>query len=241
MKRITRILIILALLTIYSCNTTPKNKTNSSNRLEFTVSKIQNEKDGQTVFLKDDKNVVYTTIISPANDNFVDLEVGNRISLIAKKIMENDPAQIISTDIKVLNQISESKDTAYISPIKTKISTNKNIYKIGESIELSMEVKNTGEKPYTFLPWGTPVENRFTRRCLKITHNNKTIDYSGITVKRVPPTEKDYITLKTAKTAIGKVNLLKGYKLTEKGVYSIQFEETYKGLPISNIIKVEIK
>ncbi|WP_148044230.1 hypothetical protein [Sinomicrobium pectinilyticum] len=139
------------------------------------------------------------------------------------------------------NNGSESKGTTHISSVQTTISTNKSVYKIGEPIELSLEVKNTGNKPYTFLPWGTPIENKFTGGCLEVTDNNGVLEYKGIMVKRVSPTEKDYITLETGETVVGKVNLLDGYKLKEKGVYTIQFDETYNGLPESNTIKVKIK
>ncbi|RXG31826.1 hypothetical protein [Leeuwenhoekiella marinoflava] len=135
---------------------------------------------------------------------------------------------------------AEDKDTTDNS-VHTIISTNKSIYIKDEAIELSLEVKNTGNKPYTFLPWGTPIENKFTGACLKVTHNNKNIDYTGIMVKRVSPTEKDYITLESGEIAVGKVNLLDGYHLDENGVYTIQFEERYNGLPESNTIKIEIK
>ena len=60
-------------------------------------------------------------------------------------------------------------------------------------------------------------------------------------VKRKPPTEKDYITLKTGAVTKGKVNLLDGYKLTEKGTYTIQFMEANKSLPKSNSIKIEVE
>ena len=124
--------------------------------------------------------------------------------------------------------------------IKTTILVNKDNYKIGESIELTFEVKNNSKKSFTFLPWGTPLENRFTRKSLNIIHNNEVVEYSGIMVKRRPATEKDYKTLKTNETTTGKVNILKGYKLIGKGVYHIQFKESGK-IPASNIITIEIK
>lgn len=339
MRTITRIITVIILLTIISCRTT-KNKMdkNTTSKMEFIINKIQNERDGQTLFLKDDKGGNYITVISPANGNFVDVKVGNRISLIAKEIMESDPAQIISKDIKVITSnesskveyekteeetfwvnsrktkangiwgepvecyqiqksevlnktgnwdvvcdeieyfnfqegkyyqikvlkkwlknhenlmdrtpydlelitvLSKVKDETYINPVKTKISTTKSSYNLGEDIELFMEIKNTGEKPYTFLPWGTPLENRFTGKCLEVVYNNsEAINYTGIMVKRVAPTDKDYVTLKTDEMAKGKVNLFEGYKLSKKGVYTIQFKETYTGLPSSNIITVEVK
>ncbi|MGS2738256.1 hypothetical protein [Sinomicrobium sp. M5D2P17] len=148
---------------------------------------------------------------------------------------------IYSCNTNKKNKTLGAKDIMQISSVQTTISTNKDVYKTGEPIELSLEVKNTGNKPYTFLPWGTPLENKFTGGCLKVADNNGAIDYKGIMVKRVSPTEKDSITLETGKTAVGKVNLLDGYKLKEKGIYTIQFEETYNGLPASNTIKVEIE
>lgn len=125
--------------------------------------------------------------------------------------------------------------------IVTKITTDKSIYTVDEPIELSMEVKNNSEKSHTFLPWKTPIENTFSGEFLNIIYNNKTIDYSGRMVKRKPPTEKDYITLKPFETAKGKVNLLNGYKLSKKGVYTIEFIGNHTDLPRSNSIKIEIE
>jgi len=199
-------------------------------RETFLITKIRGEKDGQTLFLKNDKDEVFTTIIRIPNGNFIEVNEGDKISLEIKDVLEKmNPTVIVSKDIEVLTSI------------ESKITTNKSTYKINEPIELSMEVKNIGKKDYTFLPWKTPVENRFTGPCLNIIYNNKRIDYSGIMVKRKPPTEKDYITLKTGAVTKGKVNLLDGYKLTEKGTYTIQFMEANKSLPKSNSIKIEVE
>lgn len=332
MKLISIILSVIV-LTFNSCGSA-KNKANDNKRMEFTITKIQNEKDGQTLFLKDDKNREFTTVISIPNGNFIKVETGNHISLIAREILERHPAIIISEDIKVLDNnnpftpkyekteeeiywinarktqangmvgniidclqfqqektlnkngewkvicdqikhfnyvegnyyqikvakkwlkdhkfladrspydlelievISKEKDPTYVSSIN--ISTNKTTYKLGEAIELSMQIKNTSEKPYRFLPWGTPLENRFTRECLQILYNGQKVPYSGIIVKRVAPTEKDYITLKKGEIYNGKVNVLNGYKLTKKGTYTIQFEEKYDGMPASNVVMITI-
>lgn len=230
MKTLTGFLLILALFVVSACSATQENATiNKNSRMEFIVTKIQNEMDGQTLFLKDDNGNKFTTIISIPNGNFVEVKKGDRISLIVKDTIKIKPIAIVSKDIKVLN------------PIETKIVTDKKTYEIGEPIILSMEVKNTGKKPYTFLPWKTPIENRFTGECLNITYNNKVVEYIGIMVKRMPPTKKDFITLKTGEIATGKVNVLDGYQLTEKGIYIIEFKEEHKGLPKSNSIKIEIK
>lgn len=230
--KIFSIILSVIVLTFNSCGSTKSNKKSidNSERMEFTITKIQNEKDGQTLFLKDDKGGQFTTVISIPNGNYVEVEKGNRISLVAKEILEMHPAIIISKDIKVL------KARTQIS-----ISTNKSTYKVGEPIELSMEIKNTSEKSYKFLPWGTPLENRFTRGCLQVNHNNEKVPYSGIMVKRMAPTDADYITLKKDETHSGKLNLLEGYKLTKKGKYTIQFEETYSGMSSSNTITITVE
>lgn len=225
---LARILTALMLLGVNSCIST-KNSLTKNSRMEFTITKIQNESDGQTLFLKDDNGKKFTTIISIPNGNFVEVEKGNKISLIVKDIIELKYVAIVSKDITVL------------SKIETQISTNKNVYKTNEPIELTMKIKNIGKEKFTFLPWKTPIENRFTGECLNITHSNKIIEYSGILVKRLPPTKKDYITLKTGETTTGKINILEGYQLTEKGIYTIEFKEDHKGLPKSNSIQISIE
>lgn len=338
MKNIILVSFLLLLLIAGCSISTPKNHSlKINNPMEFTVTKIQDEMDGQTIFLKDDEGRPYTTIVSIPNGNYVDFNIGDRISLVVEGTIDFDPIQIISKDIKVLGDIhsngivyekteektywvhslkttargmwgqpmeclqyqegttldkngewktlcdeieyfrhlegtyyqikvlkkwlknheglmdrtpydlelvtvlSKEKDETYINPVKTKITTNKSVYELGETINLSMTIQNTGEKPYTFLPWGTPLEKRFTRDCMEVKHSGVTIPYSGIMVKRVEPTEKDYATLQSDETLSGEVNIFAGYKLDKKGTYTIQFKETYQGLPASNVIELEIK
>lgn len=103
MKIVTTIALFLALL-IMGCSTSKSNSKTSNNesRMEFTVTKIQNKKDGQTIFMDNNKGGQYITIISPANGNWIELNVGDKISLTAREIMESNPTQFISKDIKVL-------------------------------------------------------------------------------------------------------------------------------------------
>lgn len=338
MRQTTFISLLFSLaLLIASCNT-PKagdSEEGQNSRMEFTVTKIQNEKDGQSIFMQDDKGGQYTTIISIPNGNWIDLTVGDRISLVATEILESHPAQIISKDIKVIEHqtnmgyekieeetywiharkkealgiweqpvscfqyqtgttinknaewkllceeieyfdykegyyyqikvlkkwlenhenlmdrvpydlelvtvVSKEKDETYVHPVKTTIRTNKKSYKLGEAIQLTLEVNNTAASPYTFLPWGTPIENRFTGDCLTVTLNGKELPYTGIMVKRMAPTDKDYITLQQRENTSGQVNLLDGYKLTEKGLYKVQFKEQYNGIPASNVVELRVE
>jgi hypothetical protein len=162
---------------------------------------------------------------------------------VLKKWLKNHENLMDRTpyDFELIKVVSKEKDENYINPIKTIITTNKEVYSIDEPIILSLEVKNTDKKPYTFLPWGTPLEKRLTKNCIQITHNGTPIPYIGILVKRIPPTEKDYVTLTINESLTGEINLQNDYKLTEKGTYKIQFKETYKGLPASNTVTINVK
>tara|TARA_R110000751_G_scaffold280041_1_gene382500 strand:- start:2897 stop:3355 length:459 start_codon:yes stop_codon:yes gene_type:complete len=125
--------------------------------------------------------------------------------------------------------------------ISSTITTTKSTYKLGEAIELLMKVKNNGNKRYSFLPWRTPIENSFTGEFIDVIYDDEKIEYSGVMVKRMPPTKDDYITLKPNKSVTGKVNLLDGYKFSKKGIYSIQFNGVNGKLPTSNVVLIEIK
>ena len=90
MKKLN-VFFLLAALFMLSCSTSKKGEKsvqNKPDRMEFTVTKIQNEMDGQTIFMEDDKDGRFMTIISPANGNWIDLKIGDKISLVAEEIME---------------------------------------------------------------------------------------------------------------------------------------------------------
>lgn len=235
MRQTTVISLLFSLaLLIASCNT-PKagdSEEGQNSRMELMVTKIHNEKDGQSIFMQDDKGGQYTTIISIPNGNWIDLTIGDRISLVATEILESHPAQIISKDIKVI----EHKQL-----VTTSISLDKTSYKPSEAILLTLTVSNSTSVAYTFLPWGTPIENRFTGDCLTVTLNGKELPYTGIMVKRMAPTDKDYITLQQGENTSGQVNLMDGYKLTEKGLYKVQFKEQYNGIPASNVVELRVE
>lgn len=234
MKNFVLIIFLFLILIFSGCSASKSNSHPSENnkQMKFVVTKVQDEKDGQTIFLNDHKGRQYITIISPVNGNWIELLEGDKISLFAEEIMKSDPPQIIAKNIKILNR---KESTCLV-----KISTNKNIYSLGEPIILSMTVQNTSQAPYTFLPWGTPLENDFTNDCMEVKFNGAPIPYIGIMVSRIPPTEKDYVTLQFNETSTGKVKLIDGYQLSKKGLYTIQFKEAYQGLPASNILEIKI-
>lgn len=228
------LIIVITSLLFISCNSL-KHTSVYLNTNEYLIIHTKDEIDGQTVTVKDYNNKIYTTVISIANGNWVDLKVGDIISLEIEDIIKINPVHLISKNIKVISK-KHLKER-----IVSSISMMKDSYNLGESLELQMKVENLGKEKSTFLPWKTPIENSFTGEFMEITFDNKKIEYSGIVVKRMPPTEEDYITLKPNESVTGKINLLDGYKFTKKGVYSIQFDGNNDKLPSSNVILIEIK
>lgn len=111
---------------------------------------------------------------------------------------------------------------------------------IGEPIEISMKATNKKNTSISFLPWGTPIENGLSTNCFRVQLNNEALPYVGIMVKRIAPTKKDYITLNYKESISGKINILEGYKMNKKGIYTIQYKGGV-GLAESNSIEIEIE
>ncbi len=86
----------LLLFWVISCNS-------SIEAPVFSITKIEQGKDGKTLFLQDAKGTVYTTVISIPNGNYTDVEVGDRVQLEINEILEDmDPIIIVSKSLTVL-------------------------------------------------------------------------------------------------------------------------------------------
>lgn len=95
MKTLFASLLLFTLL--IACNT-QKNYPNA-----YTITKIQAEKDGQTLFLKNDKGEVYITIISIPNGNFIKVQEGNVITFEVQDTLKMDPPALVSKNIKIVD------------------------------------------------------------------------------------------------------------------------------------------
>lgn len=95
MKTIIASLLVFILL--IACST-QKNYPNA-----YTITKIQAEKDGQTLFLKNDNGEVYTTIISMPNGNFIKVQEGNIITFDVQDTLKMDPPALVSKNIKIVS------------------------------------------------------------------------------------------------------------------------------------------
>ncbi|MGD1823654.1 MAG: hypothetical protein ACPKM0_12945 [Pleomorphochaeta sp.] len=145
-----------------------------------------------------------------------------------------------SFEIELISVIEKVKDEAYINPYITTISLDKNTYKIDDPIYLTFEAKNTSAYSLTFLPWGTPLEDLLTNDCLDVYYNDELIDYQGILVSRMAPSEKDYISLISNDSVKNTINILDSYDFSKKGTYSIRFGKENYLLALSNTVVFEI-
>lgn len=70
----------------------------------FSITRIEQGKDGKTLVLTDADGTVYTTVVSIPKGNYVDVEVGDRVQLEINEILEDmNPIVIIATSVKVLD------------------------------------------------------------------------------------------------------------------------------------------
>ncbi len=91
------------------------------------------------------------------------------------------------------------------------------------SISMKFTLKNESEDPVRVLKWGTPFEGDFTQDIFYITNNGNPVPYIGKLVKRLPPTEEDFIEIAGKSEASEIVYLEDGYKIYAAGVYTVQY------------------
>lgn len=144
------------------------------------------------------------------------------------------------TESKPQQQARTTKAVSNSLPVKVEMATDQREYKLNDSIQLSMSVSNFSNETVTFLPWGSPLENGFTNDCLVIVYEKDTLPYHGIMVKRMAPTEKDYISLQPNQSFTGSVVVQNGYPIKSSGVYTLQFVGSFSNLPASNQVQFEV-
>lgn len=99
MKKFRIIHVSIALvLAIFAC------ACESSRRSEqtFTITKVQPEKDGQTLFLEDRDGITYTTVISIPNGNFIKVKEGDQVQLDIEEVLDTKPPIIISKTVTLV-------------------------------------------------------------------------------------------------------------------------------------------
>ncbi|MEM7258034.1 MAG: hypothetical protein AAF404_11665 [Pseudomonadota bacterium] len=98
---------------------------------------------------------------------------------------------------------------------------------ITEPVALRYFINNTTDKKVTLLPWGTPLEAPLTADVFDVTRNGQVLPYIGIMVKRIPPTQADYIDIEAGHSIDAQVLLSDAYDMSAHGDYEVQLK-TYR-------------
>ena len=107
-------------------------------------------------------------------------------------------------------------------PFLVSISLEKRVYSIREGIILSTSVKNISPHQASFCQYHTPFEG-ILNHIFDIQKEGKSLPYTGIMLKRTPPSAKDWLHLAPGKEIACRVNLLEAYSLTDSGKYQVKF------------------
>ena len=108
------------------------------------------------------------------------------------------------------------------SAINSYIEIPNNTFKKNDNIKVWFIVENTGESDLVFCRYYTPFEG-FGGDIFQVTIDGKKVEYIGKLIKRSPPREEDYITLKAGETKSIELNLEDGYNIYQKGNYEISY------------------
>lgn len=96
-------------------------------------------------------------------------------------------------------------------------------YKLGDSISIRFDLKNTSDTNIYILPWYTPLEGLVTP-CLEVKCNGQKIDYDGAFLKRPEPHADDFQLIKPSETLSKQFDLAYAYPIRESGTYEVSLD-----------------
>jgi len=91
-----------------------------------------------------------------------------------------------------------------------------------EDVLVTVTIYNPTKNPVKVLRWFTP-EDQTAERLFVVTRNGEPVAYTGPIYKRVPATEKDYLSLQAGASIVRTVNLGSFYDLSQDGQYEVAF------------------
>ncbi len=97
-------------------------------------------------------------------------------------------------------------------------------YRAADAISVEVTYKNVTNEPIRLLTWGTALEGQLTENFLNVSFQGRALPYIGPHVKRLPPTENDYIELAPQQAVSANVDINAAYPMFEKGTYEIAYK-----------------
>ena len=113
----------------------------------------------------------------------------------------------------------------YSDPILSiKISSDKLSQSSGKVL---VTLKNNSQQSIKILKWNTPLEEKINSDIFKIYKNNKEIPYIGRHIKRVQPTQKDFLVFEAGEEYQSWIDLPLYYKMRSEGNYTISYSSPF--------------
>ncbi|MGK0291902.1 MAG: peptidyl-Lys metalloendopeptidase, partial [Porticoccaceae bacterium] len=106
--------------------------------------------------------------------------------------------------------------------ISLSIRADKAAYSNQEGVILTLEYTNTSVYEVRFLKWGTGLDGRIGKGLLDLKFQGQSLPYTGMMIKRLPPTAADHMTLSAGEAVSATVSLSSGFDINLKGEYRLE-------------------
>jgi peptidyl-Lys metalloendopeptidase len=91
-----------------------------------------------------------------------------------------------------------------------------------EELMVTVSYANVTDSDIRLLKWGTGLDGRIGPNIVDLKFEGRSLAYTGILVKRLPPTESDFVILSANKTLSAKVSLDLSYAINLQGQYLME-------------------
>jgi peptidyl-Lys metalloendopeptidase len=105
--------------------------------------------------------------------------------------------------------------------IAVTITPAKASYGPQEELMVTVSYTNVTDSDIRLLKWGTGLDGRIGPNILDLKFEGRSLAYTGILVKRLPPTESDFVILSSNKTLSAELSLDLSYAISRQGQYLI--------------------
>ena len=108
--------------------------------------------------------------------------------------------------------------------IAVTIQPAQSTFSASDSLSVIIRYTNVSNSSIRMLTRGTALENEINENFLTVKYQGQALAYSGRHVKRLPPTDSDYISLSPGQSASGTIDLSSGYPMFKKGIYEVSYK-----------------
>lgn len=110
-------------------------------------------------------------------------------------------------------------------------------YRLGDPIDVTFSIRNSGSTPYQVLAWDLPLDGEVTD-FLALERNGERVRFDGRHVKRGEPVESDYVLLEPDETIVQTVDISESYPIQAPGTYKATLKVTiFDAFPVPDAAK----